>query len=462
MKLDAVDHTAITRPMAPSSASRLFLRCSRFKNYVDREFRWALSGNIVYSLCQWAFVVVLAKLGSPADVGIYALGLAVTSPILMFANFQGRNLIASDVRDQYSFGEHLSFRVFSLALALLAVFVVIVSTRSSWTAGAVIFMVGVGQCFDYASETYFGLLQKHNLLNLVSLSLMLKGPLCLLLLTVSMYTTRNVLWAVVALAVGRCLVLWFFDTRNAAVAGPYRLVWKYAVQRKLFLTALPLGVISGLCALNLSIPRYFVEGELSKRDLGIFSAMASLVGAGNLVIAALASCSIVGLAKAWVTRDTGKYRSLSIQLFTASALMGTLGVLMALLAGDKIMALLFRPDYSRSAGVLARIMVAGALGYVVSAQGYAMTAARKLMQQIPLLTSTAVITTLLSWHLIPKRGLEGAAEAWMLASLFQLACNTALMARMSDHAEPSPACHLEPNTPAPERLHLPDEHLASS
>ena len=436
MRVDAVDHMVITRAMAPIRAAHLCARCSRLKNYVDREFRWALLGNIIYSMCQWAFVVVLAKLGSPADVGAYALGLAITSPILMFANFQGRNLIASDVRDEYSFGEHLSFRALSLTLALLAVFVVIASTQSSWALGAVIFLVGVGQCFDYASETYFGVLQKHNLLNRVSLSLILKGSLCFVLLTVAMYTTRNVLWAVAALAIGRCLVFWFFDTRNAVVAGSYRLVWKYAVQKKLFLTALPLGVISGLCALNLNIPRYFVEGDLSKHDLGIFSALASLVGAGNLVMAALASCNIVGLARAWVDRDTVRYRSLSLQLFAVSALLGSAGVLVALLAGGKLLTLLFRPDYGSNAGVLARIMVAGALGYVVSAQGYAMTAARRLMSQIPLLMSTTGFTTLFSWYLVPKRGLEGAAEAWMLGSFFQLACNTALMARKAAKQNP--------------------------
>jgi hypothetical protein len=90
MRAHAVDHMVITRAMAPIKASQLFVRCSCLTNYVDREFRWALSGNIIYSMCQWAFVFVLAKLGSPADVGAYALGLAVTSPILMFANFQGR------------------------------------------------------------------------------------------------------------------------------------------------------------------------------------------------------------------------------------------------------------------------------------------------------------------------------------------------------------------------------------
>jgi O-antigen/teichoic acid export membrane protein len=381
----------------------------------------------------------------------------------MFANFQGRNLVASDVRDEYSFGEHLSFRIVSLAFALLVVGAVIALIESSRPAGAVIFLVGLGQCFDYVSETYFGLLQKHDRLDRVSLSLMLKGPLCLILLSVAMYLTRNVLWAVAALAVGRGLILWCFDTRNAiAVTGHYQLDWKRAIQVKLFWTALPLGVISALCGLNLNIPRYFIEVDLSKHDLGIFSALASLVGAGNLVMAALASCSIVGLARAWVSRDTSKYRSLSLQLFAVSALMGSAGVLIAFLAGHKVLALLFRPEYESSANVLARIMVAGALGYVVSAQGYAMTAARKLLQQIPLLLGTAAVTTLCSWYLVPRRGLEGAAEAWVLGSAFLLACNAVLMTRMSVDADPPSAWHSKTLTPALKSEQLPDEHLTSS
>lgn len=165
-------------------------------------------------------------------------------------------------------------------------------------------------------------------------------------------------------------------------------------------------------------------------------------------MAALASCNIVGLARAWVARDTVRYRFLSLQLFAVSAILGSAGVLVALLAGNKLLTLLFRPDYGSNSSVLARIMVAGALGYVVSGTR---AAARKLMQQIPLLMSTAGVTTLFSWYLVPKRGLEGAAEAAMLGSFFQLACNTALMARISNDAELLRARESEPNIPASER-----------
>lgn len=426
---------------------RRFLANRNLNDYFGRDFTWALSGNVIYSFCQWAFVPVLAKLGTPEDVGAYALGLAVTSPILMFANFQGRNLVASDVSDQYVPGEYLSFRISSLALALFAVCGLVTFTQHSLQAGAVIFLIGLGQSFDYTSEMYFALMQRRNRLDRVAQSLMLKGLLCLVLLSVVMFATRSVLWTMAALAVGRGLVLWRVDSRNSAViAGSFRWVWKYATQTRLFLTALPLGIISGLGAFNFNLPRYFIEVDLSKRDLGIFSAIASLVGAGNLVMAALASCSIVSLAKAWGTGNTKEYRALSMRFLGVSALLGLASVFVALLAGDRILALLFRPEYAGHAGVFALIMSAGALGYVVSAQGYAMTAARKLLPQIPLLLCTAGVTTVCAWWLVPARGLEGAAEAWVLGSLFQLICGTAIMTRMSGERTRSPGWGPETRT----------------
>src|SRR5579859_996476 len=142
----------ITRAMLPTNVSRQLVGWSHgLKDYIGREFRWALTSNVVYSMCQWGFVVVLAKCGTPGDVGVYSLGLAITAPILMFANFQGRNLVASDVRDEYSFGEHLSSRIVSLLIAQLMLSGVIALTQRSWIAAAVIFLVGLGQCFDYVS-----------------------------------------------------------------------------------------------------------------------------------------------------------------------------------------------------------------------------------------------------------------------------------------------------------------------
>jgi O-antigen/teichoic acid export membrane protein len=423
---------SITGAMAHRSVFLLIAEYGRRAlGFFGREFSWALSSNVIYYACQWGLVVVLAKLGTPADVGAYALGIAVTAPILMFASFQQRNLVASDVREEYSFNEYITFRVVSLAVAMLLVCGISTFTQTTLSNVLIIILVGLALTSEYVSETYFGLLQKHSRLDRVSLSLALKGPLCLISVGLIMWATHNVLWAAVALVLTRFLVLFCFDVPSARLAfGPHWLAWNWRTQQKLFLTALPLGVIVGLGGFTLNIPRYFIEYFLSKQDLGIFSALASLIGAGNLVMAALASCIIVEMAKAWARHDGRAYRSLFLRFLGVSALIGTAGVVLALVGGARLLSVLFRPEYAGNAGVLARIMAAGALGYVVCAQGYTLTAARKLLHQIPALVGSAAVTGLSCWILIPKRGLTGAAESWMLGSLFLLACNAVLLARM--------------------------------
>ena len=84
------------------------------------NFSWTFVGNVIYAACQWAMLVVLAKLGSPEIVGQFALGLAITAPVIMLTNLQLRAVQATDAKRAYSFGDYLGLRLAVTPLALLA------------------------------------------------------------------------------------------------------------------------------------------------------------------------------------------------------------------------------------------------------------------------------------------------------------------------------------------------------
>src|SRR5580700_4270976 len=86
---------------------------------IRANFAWTLAGYAVYAGCQWGMLVALAKLGTPAMVGQFALGLAATAPLLMFANLQLRTVLATDTRGEYAFSDYLGLRLSSTLLALL-------------------------------------------------------------------------------------------------------------------------------------------------------------------------------------------------------------------------------------------------------------------------------------------------------------------------------------------------------
>jgi O-antigen/teichoic acid export membrane protein len=386
-------------------------------------FTWLLLGNVLYSACQWAIIVVLAHLGSADQVGEYALGMAICAPVVLFANLQLRALVASDVASEFSLSQYLTFRLVSLAVVLLLIAAVAVGSQSGWHRGGVICLVGCAQCLEYVGQTYYGAMQRHGRLDRIATSLLLKGPLALAWLWAAMYFTHSVAWAVTGLAFGRLAILLGWDARLGFIKTPeaVRLAWDSRKMLRLFRIALPLGIISMLASLNASIPQYFVQAHLGSADLGIFSAIASLVNAGTLVIGALGQAIFLPVAQACVAADLLRFRGFIVQAVTVGAALGGAAVALSLSFGRQILAHVFRPEYGDHAGLMVWLTGAATVMFVASGLGYIMTAARSFNPQIPLLLATSFAAAVVAAWSIPRHGLRGAAESWLAAALVQLA-----------------------------------------
>ncbi len=73
--------------------------------------------SCVTGVCSWFW----RTSGTPEAVGRFALGLAITTPIILFANLQLRAIQATDVRSEYLFRDYLGLRVLMLSLGLLMI-----------------------------------------------------------------------------------------------------------------------------------------------------------------------------------------------------------------------------------------------------------------------------------------------------------------------------------------------------
>jgi len=97
----------------------------------------------VYAGCQWLVLIVLAKLGSPAMVGQFALALAVTAPVMLFFSLQLREVQATDAARAYSFREYLGLRAISTCLGLLIVAAAVLALGYRGTTALAILIVGL-------------------------------------------------------------------------------------------------------------------------------------------------------------------------------------------------------------------------------------------------------------------------------------------------------------------------------
>jgi O-antigen/teichoic acid export membrane protein len=403
------------------------------------NFTWTFIGSAVYSACQWGMLTVLAKLGSAEMVGQFSLGLAVTAPVIMLANLQLRTVQATDAQGEYAFGDYLGLRLLMTALALLVIAgVVLVSGYRAETAWVVL-SVGLSKAFEAVSDVFYGLFQRHERMELVARSQIVRGLLALAMLGIGVYLTGSALWGAVGLAVAWALTLGGYDVRNGVLilrvsarelpAAISRTVglgttlrprWEMRTLGRLIWLTLPLGIVMALASLDVNIPRYFIEQHLGERELGIFAAIAYLPVAGRMVVIALGQSASPRLAKYCTSGDVAAFRTLLLKLLSIGALLGVAGVLVALVAGSEILTLLYRPEYAEHADILVWAMLAGGIWYVASMLGYGATASRRVRFQPLAFCAVVAVSFGASYILIPTHGLWGAAVSMVASSVMAM------------------------------------------
>lgn len=401
-----------------------------------KNFSWIFVGYIVYVVCQWGILVVLAKLGSPRMVGEFALGLAVTAPIVLFANLGLRAFQATDAERRYDFSDYLGLRILTTVLAFATVLVVVLVSGYGGEVALVIILVGLAKCFEAISDIYYGLLQQRERMDRISKSMMMRGLLSLAALGAAMYFTGSVLWGVAAMAGAWALILFSYDLRSGArVIGSRfqsgssgsRPGWDAARLKSLTLTTLPLGGAVVMISLNTNIPRYLIENYLTTRDLGIFAALAYPAAAGATVMGALGQSASPRLARHYAEGDAPAFRALLVKLLGLGAAFGVAGIIVAALAGKDILKLFYTPEYAEYSGVFLLLMGAAGISYVASFVGFAMIAARRIRTQIPLFGCVILVTTVTCLVFVPSLGLLGIAVGVTAGVLFQLVAGVSVI-----------------------------------
>ncbi|MEO8725226.1 MAG: hypothetical protein ABI383_03805 [Acidobacteriaceae bacterium] len=381
------------------------------------NFRWTFAGQLLYSLCQWAMISILAKAGSSAVVGEFALGLAISAPVFMLTNLSLRAVQATDARSSFEFADYFSLRVLTSFIGLFAVALITLGLHADRSTKFVVLLVAVSKAVESLSNVIAGLLQKFERLDQVAISLIFRGGLSLAAFGGAFHHWRSLIAAVAALVIAWSLTFAIYDIARALAvlkgAGFFR--FRRASLQKLLTLSAPLGVVMALSSLNINIPRYVLVKYLGEADLGVFASLSYLLIAVTLIVNALGQSASARLSRLFAAGDLEGFRGILKKLLLLAAFIPALGIPIALLFGRPLLSLLYRPEYGNHVGVLVIMVITAALTAIGSFMGYGMTAVHAFRAQVPVMAATLTSTIVLCFMLIPRMGLIGAALA-LLAS----------------------------------------------
>jgi O-antigen/teichoic acid export membrane protein len=383
---------------------------------------WSVLGQMSLALSQWGIVVVLARLATPAAVGEFALGMALTAPLFGFSNMCLAQLQATDVAEEQAFGAYAGVRLLSTVAALLVLPLLVMTTSGGLQAMAPALMCGVARAADGASDVCYGAQQRHGRFREIGQSMLLRSVLCMACVLLVLQVSNTGVAAAVGLALSWLLCAMLFDLaairrllESLGRASQWKFQWKWQSIAAIAREGLPLSMVTGLNMVAINLPRYWVERELGAAQLGYFVAVAYLMIAANMVIAAGSQVLVPRLAEDF-QRAPRRYCRTVLYLIIAAGLAGVLCLALAVVAGPQIMTLIYTSRYASLQSTFLWTMAGTWVLMLVAVTGVAMTAA----------AATAVACA----AFVKPFGLDGAAIAVLIGLAVKLVGQCTVLATL--------------------------------
>jgi O-antigen/teichoic acid export membrane protein len=401
---------------------------------------WTFLAYAFYGAGQWTLLILIAKFGSAEMLGTYSLGVAIVIPVMMLSSLNLRPVLVTDVRNKFFVRDYLGVRFLTTLIAVLVVVgIVAFSHCGGLAAAATTIIIAIGLAAEQISDICYGPLQQSEQMDLMAISICYRSVLSVIALGAVLWFTKSLLCGVIGLTAARLFVTGTLDLpRQLRQPGEFtrrpHLMTLNSPYVQIIWTAFPLGLVLMLSSLNANIPRYYIGGHLSVRELGIFSAVASLVTIGGTVVNSLGQAATPQLAKKFSAGELRGFTHLVLKLSGMIALLGVVAILFSMVAGRQFLRYAFRPEYAQHSHLLTAMAIAGAISYMAMILGYCQTAAQYFRPQVPLLAAGTLAVLIASHFLIRSHGLMGAALgigiSWMVVLVGELCILLAVFAEL--------------------------------
>lgn len=367
-----------------------------------------IASKTIFTASQGVILIAIARFEGAAEVGLYALAVAITSPIFLLTNLRVQDVLATDSVADAQWRTYLRVTAVVNAIGLLLSLLLAVVWPTTGVL-AVVIPLALAKWVEALSFACHGYAQSQGRIDRVAGATVVRGLLaaaaCVVGLAVADLPTA--LWMMLGVWLVQFLV---YDARFV----PWRAGrGDQVLALPVFWRLLPLGVAAALLSLNQHAIRLIVDGRVGIVALGVFATVAYTVRLGAVLARAASQASAAELRSAQLS---GSDREVWEAVKRPTLFVGVVGLLLGgliVLVGPSIFPLAFGSQVSPERPLLALVMTAGLFVYTNTTLTMAVVAKGQHAKQMWIVGCTLVVSLVLAVILTGPWGLLGAAAAWI-------------------------------------------------
>lgn len=242
---------------------------------IRQNMLWYSAGSITYLGCQWLLSVVVARMSAGFDdAGALALAMAIGNIFTPLAYYNTRTYQVSDLRNEYTDGQYVAFRIITTFAAFVLCVIYAVATAGLSLAPVVAFLVY--KSVVVVVDILHGVDQRYSRLDYAGISLVSQGISSLGAFIMVFWLTQNLTLAITGMTVTALIILFFYDVRRASRLDDIVPRISVPVAKKLAVVCFPAVVSGVLCSAVVTVARQFLYSMEGEAALGSYASVATL------------------------------------------------------------------------------------------------------------------------------------------------------------------------------------------
>ncbi len=391
-----------------------------------RDTAWAMAGALAQTASQAAIMLVLADVASTQIVGQYALGLAIATPLNIFADRAIRMLQATASDVDFPLSEYLAVRTLVGIGSLIVTFLLVLVWNLESATGQIVLLVALGRFVEGIAQTLYGRLQRGHQMPQIGQSQVLRGAATAFVSLFFLFTCHRLDCALAASVVANAMVLIALDrgrvaccvANGACETRPTELCvsFQHVGWTKMLRLAIPLAFSTFFVSLSVNLPRLFLSWSASESTLGVFAVLCYFSFPATMLVSAIMQAATPRLADSYRDDPQAHDSRLSRRLLTCCAAIGIGNWFIVRAFGHMLLQWGLGGEYAAAAGQLDWLAAAAGVGFLAAVPATAMNAQRLFRLSLVTCGVSCGVTCLAGTALIPRYGMSGAATTMMLTS----------------------------------------------
>lgn len=386
-----------------------------------KDYIWNSIGSFLQSAISPILLIVITRLNGVGDSGLFSFAMSLSVVFWAISLWGGRTYQVSDVKKEFSSGDYIVVRfISSLIVAVFSISFCILSGYDLIKTELIMVLVSF-KILESIADSMYGVLQIHNKLYIVGISLTMKSVFGFMLFTLVDILTKNIIYGALSIFIVNIAVVIFYDIPWMKHVESVGLTKKNIMQAgKIMKKTAEVFVVVFLTMFSLNIPRYFLD-KYHYDQIGYFGIMAMPITLLTLFISFVLQPNVVNLSELLKKKKIKEFTKIVSKIDFITFALGILFVVSSYLIGVWALNTVFGIDINNFRIDLTIMVIGAVANAFVSIYVNLLIILRRFKGQFYTLLVTNILAVVLSIYLIDRLAMLGSVLVFMIISFLQAA-----------------------------------------